>query len=351
MKSKTKLIREIAQQTGISLATAYRAVNSPHAVAEETRRRVLKVLEERNVSIDRRPRSARRAKADTRTTRVAFLVPQMPFPTVEMISEEMMQGMQRVFTPRGIEFSFRHYVWDKANAATTFTSLLNGDTMDGVLLRPPSDKALVTEFCRGRRVVLLGNGFPELDISTVVSDDESGIHQVMEYLFELGHRRIAFASLSPHMMIYRRRQDAYVAEMFRRGIAPDERLIKLHDHWVTPVDEHKNICDRYLRELFALDDPPTAIVCTSDSFAAGLALAARSRGLRVPDDLSLVGYGNQYFAALADPPITTIHVDQRAVGEVAALQLMQMIDGHACPSLSLIRPRFVERRSCARVAG
>jgi len=63
--------------------------------------------------------------------------------------------------------------------------------------------------------------------------------------------------------------------------------------------------------------------------------------------LSITGYGDQYFAALADPPLTTVHVDQRAIGEVGALQLLQLTDGFACPSLTLIRPKFIERRSCA----
>lgn len=349
MRSKTKLIHAIARQAGVSLATAYRAATSPDSVAEDTRRRVLKVMQERNISISRRPRSERRRHSHVRTKRAAFLVPRMPFRSVELISEEMTEGIQRVFSQRGVELVLHHYAYD-GDPVSTVGAWADGDRADGILLRPPANRALLTAFCQGRKAVLLGNGFSDLEIPTAVADDEVGIRMVMDYLFELGHRRIAFVSLTPEMLIYRRRLDAYVANLFQRNMVADVRYIKLHDGWVTPRDQTREICDRYLRELFALTEPPTAMVCTSDSFAAGMIAAARQRGLRVPDDLSIAGYGDQYFAALADPPITTVHVDQRALGEVAALQLLQMIEGHACPSLSLIRPKFVERRSCTRVA-
>jgi DNA-binding LacI/PurR family transcriptional regulator len=346
MNRKTKLIHEIARASGVSLATAYRAVTSPETVAEDTRRRVLQMMQERNISISKRPRSMRRHQPETRKRRVAFLVPQMPFRTVELISEEMAHGIQQVFSQRGVELALHHYAWD-GDPAAAVSSTLGDEAVDGILLRPPANRALLEQFCRNRKAVLLGNSFPDLNIPSVLVDDDAGIRMVMDYLFELGHRRIAFVSLSPKMTIYRRRLDAYVTSLYQRRIPLDERLIKLHDGWVVPADETTAIYERFTAELLSATPAPTAIVCTSDSFAAGLMAAARARGIRVPQDLSVTGYGDQYFAALTDPPLTTVHVDQRAMGEVAAGQLLQMLDGTGFPSLTLIRPKFVERRSCA----
>lgn len=346
MKSKTKRIQEIAKETGISLATVYRAATAPHTVSEETRHRILKIMEERKVSVAKRTRHTRRPKPVQRTDRVVFLVPQLAFRTVEMITEEMMHGIQKVFSPRGIDLVLYHYAWD-GDAASPLPSVLNDQTVDGILLRPPANRPLLERFCQNRKAVLLGNGFADLEVPSVMVDDEAAIRMAMEYLFELGHRRTAFVSLAPTMLIYRRRLDAYVANLFHRNIAFDNRLIKLHNAWTTSVDEGNAVYKRFAEELLTLDTPPTAIVCSSDSFAAGLMAAARERGIRVPEQVSITGFGDQYFAALADPPLTTIHVDQRAIGEVAATQLLQLIDGVACPTLSLIRPTLIERRSCA----
>src|SRR5258705_8884975 len=99
----------------------------------ETRQRVLKMMEERNISISRRPRSARRPRSETRTGRVAFLVPQMAFRTVEMINEEMTHGIQKVFSQRGIELVLHHYAWDAA-ATAAVPSVLKDQPVDGILL-------------------------------------------------------------------------------------------------------------------------------------------------------------------------------------------------------------------------
>jgi LacI family transcriptional regulator len=96
-----------------------------------------------------------------------------------------------------------------------------------------------------------------------------------------------------------------------------------------------------------LDNPSTAITATTDSFAAGLIQAARERGVRVPEQLSVTGFGDQSFAAYVEPPITTVHTDQRAIGEAGAFLLLQLLEGGSASTQVLVRPTLVERRSCA----
>lgn len=346
VRNKTELIHDIARETGVSLATAYRSVTAPDTVAEDTRARVLEMMRSRNISISRRPRVAKPSRSATQIRRVAFLVPHMMIRSVEAMSEEMTHGIQTVFANRGIELLLHHYAWD-ADPSVAISKLPALDDLDGVLLRPPANRALLEALCRGRKVVLLGNSFPDIDVPSVVADDDCGIGSVMEYLFELGHRRIAFVSLVPRMSIYRRRMNAYVGSLIRWGIPADLDLIKLHDGWMTGTDEAEVINKRFIKELFSLREPPTGIVCTSDSFGAGLMVAAREQGIRVPEQLSITGYGDQYFAALSDPPLTTVHVDQSAIGEAAAFQLLQLIEGGPRLVQSLVRPKLIERRSCA----
>jgi len=93
------------------------------------------------------------------------------------------------------------------------------------------------------------------------------------------------------MTIYRRRLDAYVASLYHRKVVVDARLIKLHDGWVTPADEANVIYKRFLEELFALETPPTAIVCTSDSFAAGLMAGRGNAASACPNNCPLPATG------------------------------------------------------------
>jgi DNA-binding LacI/PurR family transcriptional regulator len=172
---------------------------------------------------------------------------------------------------------------------------------------------------------------------------------VMDYLFELGHRRIAFAGNTLDSLLVVNRLEAYHRGLEQQRIPSDQRLVKLHEAWSLSPEQMTDFCRRSLDELLTLEKPPTTIVCATDSLALEFIQAARMRRLRIPESLSITGYGDMYYAAFMDPSLTTVRVDQRATGEAAAMQLLQQIEGATHVSQTLIRPTFVERRSCAMV--
>jgi LacI family transcriptional regulator len=347
---RTSTIISVAKEAGVSIATVSRVINNPSLVAQETRHRVMRVIQERNFRISKEAQMTRRRHRTLRTGRVGFLVPDYPYRSSESITEEMLKGIQKTLKNRGLELVMDHYPYE-TDPIEAMPKMLRENSVDGVLVRPPPNRGLLVEFCRGRKAVVLGNTFADLDVPCVITDDWAGMRLLMNYLFELGHRRIAFLSASLISMLNLRRFQSYRSALEERQIKYDERLAKIHDYWIIHADESETLSRKWLAELMTLEDPPTAITCATDGIAAAMMLAASERGMRVPRDISITGFGDQYYAAFTDPPLTTVHIDQRATGEIGAQQLLQLIEGANYSAQTLVLPTFVERRSCAAIQG
>jgi DNA-binding LacI/PurR family transcriptional regulator len=345
---RASTIISVARDAGVSIATVSRVINHPDLVALPTRHRVMRVIQERNFRVSKEAQLTRRRHRALRTGRIGFLVPNVPHRSSGSITEEMSKGIQKALQARGLEMVVDYFQYE-GNPLDAMPKMLRENSVDGVLIRPPPHREMLVEFCRGRKAVVLGNTFADLDVPCVLADDWAGMRMAMDYLFELGHRRIGFVSNTLTSALNARRLQTYRASIEERGLSGDDRLVKVHDAWALQADEAQVICGRFLDELLGLDQPPTAIAATSDGIAVALLLAARERGLRVPNHLSLTGFGDQFYAPFTDPPLTTVHVDQRATGEVGATQLLQLIEGATYSSQTLVRPNFVERRSCAAV--
>ena len=107
------------------------------------------------------------------------------------------------------------------------------------------------------------------------------------------------------------------------------------------------MAERMLDALLGLDAPPTAIVCSMDAIALHVLQKARERGLRIPRDLSVTGYGDVEYTPFTEPPLTTVRIDQRALGEVGARLLLGRIGQNYVPTHTLIRPQLISRKSCS----
>jgi len=343
---KASTIISVAKEAGVSIATVSRVINNPNLVAAETRQRVMKVIQDRNFRISKEAQMTRRRHRALRTGRVGFLVPDVQHRTAESITEDMCKGIQKILSPRGMELVLHHFPY-QANPLDATPKMLRENSVDGILVRPPPSRELLLEFCRNQKAVVLGNTFTNLDLPCVISDDWAGMRMILDYLSELGHRRIAFVGNTLTSVLSFRRLQAYRTWMEEHNHRDVEQLICIHDAWLIQAEEGQAICAAFLDQLLKLDQPPTAITATTDGFALAFIRAARERGLQIPRDISVTGFGDTFYAPYTDPPLTTVHVDQRATGEIGASQLLQFIEGASYSAQTLIRPTFVERRSCA----
>lgn len=349
--SKRCTIHTVARAAKVSVATVSRVVNNPSLVSADKRWRVMEVMQHHNFWVSRRRRSSEEkggvGAVSKGALRVGFLAPDPLHRNVEVLTEEMLRGAQKVLARRGAELIIDHFSLD-LKKGDPLPKFMADRSIKGFLLRPPSDPEAMEALAEGHKVVVMSNTHSGSEIPCVMADNLFGMRLVMDHLFELGHRRIAFVSGPLSSLLNQQRQQAYRLALLQRGLAVDERLIKVDPNWILNQEQSHRDCLRFWEELFSVEDPPTAIAAAMDGFAAQMIRIASEKGVSVPSQISITGFGDLQYTAFTDPPITTVRVDHRAIGELGALTLMGLIEGASAPSQVVIRPSLVVRRSTAK---
>lgn len=302
----TATVRDVAALAGVSAATVSRALRGHRAISEGTRAKVLAAAEQLGYSAA--PPPAYRA-------RVAVVMPFLDrwyFATV-------LDGVERVFADRGILLLLQRLV-DVDDRRRALLGEIPRREADGVLLvnvpPAPDEVALLAE----RRVPLVLIGATAAGVPSVEIDDVAVGRIATTHLLELGHRRIGILSGRPFERI------PFTAPPERRRgflLALQEARQPWDPSLEATADFTVRGAQRAVAPLLDRPDPPTAIFAESDEMALGVIAAARARGLRVPEDLSVVGVDGHELAEAAG--LTTVAQPPRTVGELAALQLAYLM--------------------------
>jgi LacI family transcriptional regulator len=325
-------IREIAELAGVSIATVSRVLNRRGDVSDETRDLVTRVIREHGYTANR---SARGLSAG-RTGLVGILVP-LVYPAyfsaivagaAEALSE---RDLQIVLSPTGHEHDREVSVLDRLHGLT-----------DGALIILPEESSEELErlLDGGYRFVVLDPLMP-LDerIASVSAAHTSGADQAMRHLLELGHRRIAQITGPAGWLATEDRRRGYRAALAAAGILPDPALEVEAEPEIAPGRE----AARYLLDLPV---PPTAIFAFNDNIAIGAIQAARASGMRVPEDVSIVGFDDVEHAAIVTPALTTVRQPLAEMGRTAVSLLSRLLEGQRIEALHVeLATRLVVRDS------
>jgi len=169
--------------------------------------------------------------------------------------------------------------------------------------------------------MVMSNEFaPELELPTVHIDNLTAAFNAMNYLLELGHKRIGCIAGPEDMPLCHYRLQGYVQALRRSGITVDP-------HFIARGDFTYEAGANALKQLLALPQPPTAVFCHSDVMALGALSYAKRQGLKVPDDLSIIGFDNISLAEFCDPPLTTVAQPRFDIGREAMLLLLDQLQG------------------------
>ena len=181
-------------------------------------------------------------------------------------------------------------------------------------------------------------------LTTIDSDNMRGAMTATEYLLSLGHRRIGFLGGRPDLESARLREEGYRTALAAAGIPADPTLIRVGGY-------RPDTADQPAHELLTMPDRPTAIFAANDLSALRTMDVARSLGLSVPDDVSILGFDNVPESAMSTPALTTIAQPIRRMGSEAIAQLIAMMDGTTEGGAHVTLPtELVVRASCRRVA-
>jgi LacI family transcriptional regulator len=326
-------IREIADLAGVSIATVSRVVNGHSDVSEETRDTVMRIVREHGYATNR---SARGLSAG-RTGLVGVLVP-LVYP---VYFSAILSGAAEALYEQELRLVLSPTQHEHDREVSLLDRLMHGMT-DGALIVLPeeSSEELARLLEQGYRFVVVDPRLP-LDerVPSVSAAHASGADQAMSHLLGLGHRRIAAITGPRGWVATEDRRRGYHAALAALGILPEPALEVEADFEIGPGRDAAG-------HLLDLHDPPTAIFAFNDNLAIGALQAARDRGLRVPGDLSVVGFDDVEPATIVTPTLTTVRQPLAEMGRTAVSLLMRLLERQRFETLRVeLATRLVVRES------
>jgi LacI family repressor for deo operon, udp, cdd, tsx, nupC, and nupG len=320
-------IYEVAKRAGVSTATVSRVMSGQkNSVSPATRRRVLRAVEQ----LGYLPNAAARNLRTLATRKILVTVPDLSNPFFSLI----LQGIEDAAQREGYAVLVGDTQHD-AEREDRYAQMLRRKEADGLIFLghrlPPEAEHLVAALAPKTAPVVNGCEFSsQLGVPSVHIDNAKAAEEVMDYLYKLGHRRIGVISgplLSP---LSRDRLRGAVSRARAEGA--EDRL--------TTVNGDFSIASGVTgaERLLQAKTPPTAIFCFNDEMAMGVIETARRRGLKLPEQLSVVGFDDIRFARHVDPPLTTVAQPMRDIGEGCVRLLLEILRGQAVDPVSVTLP-------------
>ena len=305
-------LRDVADRAGVSVATASRVVNHSAAVRPETRERVERAVRELLYVIPGRTGP---------TDAIGLLVPEFGNPVFAALA----QAMETHATKEG----FATILCNTAGSAmreVDYVHMLLERRVDGMVFICSEVTDVRGEHShyrqlleQGARLVFVNGGSDALPVTAVGVDERASGRMAAEHLLELGHRRIGFLAGEAFAMPTREKLRGRADALREVGLDPAEDVV----HASFTVEGGRRAL-RALVEASAV--PPTAVMCSNDLMAIGVLQEAAAIGLRVPDDLSVVGFDGIDAAAWTQPPLTTIEQPIADIARSAVAALRQLIE-------------------------
>lgn len=308
---KKVTITVIAQEAGVSVPTVSRVLNGRSDVSPQTRARIEALLAQHGY---RRRVSRRRESAGL----IDLVFNDLDSPW----AVEIIRGVEDVAHAAAIG-TVVSAVHRHSGATRQWLENLRARASDGVILvlstLQPAHQAELRRL-NVPTVVIDPAGGPALDVPTIGATNWAGGMAATEHLTSQGHRRIGFIAGPPGLLCSRARLDGYRAALDAAGLDVDDALIR-------PGDFYHESGFRGAGELMDLKERPTAIFAASDQMALGVYEGLRQRGLRVPEDVSVVGFDDLPEAQWSSPPLTTVRQPLTEMGMLAARTLLRLARG------------------------
>lgn len=332
---QTVTIQDVAKTAGVSVSTVSRVLNGKLDVSSETQDRVRSVINDLGYTTNLAARSMRSFKKNL----VGLIMPDIAYP----FAIEVMRGVNQAIAES--EFDLLVYTTGdvrksgRASHEQKYVSLLNNSITDGVIIVAP----VTGEFSTDAPIVSIDPLMSNPNYPAVHATNYQGATDAMNYLLGLGHKRIGFISGRAELESSNRRLKGYRDALEKSGLSLDENLIASGDY----TTETGVKC---ARELLSLDNPPTAIFASNDQSAMGVYQVAQEMGLRIPEDVSVIGFDNIMESKYMR--LTTVDQFIYEMGFVATQMLIKLINGEALDSQTYkMQTQLVIRSSCQANVG
>jgi DNA-binding LacI/PurR family transcriptional regulator len=332
-KPRNKTIDDVADLAGVSISTVSRVLNRNVPVSEDTVARVEAAIR----TLKYVPKAAARNLARQKTNTLGLLASEV----VGDFFVPLLAGIEGVAREAGydllISTAARHGPHDH------LPSSLGAHNTDGLLVFTGSltNAGIEHAHAQGVLMVLIHQSTPDhLPIPCITIENKAAARDLVRHLIQVhGRRRIALLRGLPQHEDTHWREEGYCQALSENGLVFDPDL-------ALPGDFHRNVARASVTRLIDNGRPFDAIFTGDDEAAVGALEALQARGIRVPEDVSLVGFDDQNLATVVKPPLTTVHTPTGEVGRVAAQQLLRLIRNQDVDRLTLLPTDIVIRQSC-----
>ena len=317
MKFEAVTIKDIAKALGISTSTVSRALRNSYEISIETKQLVLDCAEKLNY----RPNPIALSLKERRSRSIGVVVCEI----ANNFFSQVINGIESIAYDRGynVIISQSRESYDREVIDLQY---LASRSVDGLLISLSTEtndmshlKALHE---KGFPIVFFDRITEEIDTHKVIVDNFKGAFDATEHLIKNGYRRIAAVTNSEFLSITKERMAGYKEALQMNGIKVQDSLIQ-HCFYGGMVSAE---IEEAVNNLFTLKQKPDAIFATSDKLTTGCMKTLKRRGLKIPDDIALVGFSNTDIAELIDPPLTLVRQPALEMGQAATELLLQLIE-------------------------
>lgn len=305
-------IRTIARMANVSIATVSRTINRVSTVNPKMAKRVWDVIEK----LDFVPNTQARALVSGRSKLFGLLVSEITNP----FFPELIQGFEDIAVEHGYEILVSSTNYDPKRMSHCIRRMLERKVEGVAVMTFGLEEPLLDQLAkRNVPLVFIDVGPDRPGVSVLKVDYHHGIRQAVQHLAALGHRRIAFVSGPMRLHSAQSRLAAFTKSMKECGITPDKSQIIEGDHTL----EGGGVA---MEKLLAQEELATAVLCSNDMTAIGVLHKLYRTGLKVPDDISVIGFDDIHIAEVMMPPLTTIQMSRYEIAKAAFGALRSQVE-------------------------
>ncbi len=343
VKTKRITSQDVANLAGVSRTTVSFVLNNVEGfqISPETRQKVLEAA----AQLGYVPDSAAQTLASRRSRAIGLVMTRSPHHIAsDSFLPQIISGLLKVTKTQNLRLMIEQV--NAEHQSQAYLELARAKRIDGMILLTPrmDDQALLSLEKAEIPAVLMGH-LESSNLYSVDVDNRAAAEQAVRHLLALGHRQVACITNAPATYTAApQRVQGYLDALTAAGISPNPNLIRYADFG--PESGYER-----MKSLLEGGAPFTAVFVASDNVAIGAKAAIREAGLRVPDDISMMGFDDIPWSHYSDPPLSTVHLPAESLAQQACVVLLDLIQGQSPPVKHLnLETELILRKSCCAIA-
>lgn len=334
-------IRQVAALAGVSIAAVSRILNNDetYRATDETRKKVMEAVR----VLDYRPSPSYAKRKKTVKNKIGVFTRLTVEGTKDSYYSAILNGISNYIHRKGYELEYVQSQYDIIDSQT-LQGLLNKNVCGIILMNSLDKNTFDLIRSKVKHIVGIDTDLHEID-NIRYNRFEAGTY-AMQYLIDNGHKKIAFIGsfgTPESKLIYPGRYDAYQKTMANNNLP-------INPKWVIDCQWTRQLCFDKTKELLQSEDKPTAFFIASDHMAIASMSAMHEIGLRIPEDVSVVGISDIEMSKFLNPPLTTVAIPQTEIGEIAASALLARVEGdNTVPKQIFVPTKLIIRDSVTKI--